>query len=377
MEVLLLVAACFWLAWVNGANDNFIGTATLYGSRTASYRTALIWATIATGAGCAVSLGFAHLLVERFSGAGLLGADSGSLRLFASVAAGAALTKIVATRLGMPVSTTHALIGGLVGAGLVANAASVNWQAFATLFAAPLVASPLLAITLTALAYTVLHRVRTWSSVHEQTCLCIGRCAPQPVTVLTDGRLMLREGAGPPLVVEDWADCVSRYEGRVMGMRAQQAVDIMHYGSAASVCFARAVSDTPKIAALMLAAAAFQAPAGTYGVLALVSFAMLLGGWMFARRVAETMSRNIADINCGQGLTANLVTAFLVLFASRLGLPVSTTQVACSAIFGIGAVKGEYRWGMVSAIALAWLATAPLALTLGAGVYWALGLWYG
>lgn len=59
----LLIVAVVWLAWSNGANDNFIGVATLYGSRTCTYRAALTWATLATGAGAAVSISFAHLPV--------------------------------------------------------------------------------------------------------------------------------------------------------------------------------------------------------------------------------------------------------------------------------------------------------------------------
>lgn len=84
-----------------------------------------------------------------------------------------------------------------------------------------------------------------------------------------------------------------------------------HYFSAGAVCFSRAVNDTPKIAALLLASNAHS----TYTALACVAAAMAAGGLIQSRRVAETMSRRITDLNPGQGLCANLVTAGLVLIA--------------------------------------------------------------
>lgn len=81
------------------------------------------------------------------------------------------------------------------------------------------------------------------------------------------------------------------------------------------------------------------------------------------------MSRKITDLNPGQGLTANLATAGLVLGASRLGLPVSTTHVSCGTIFGIGMVSRSARWRTIGQILLTWVTTLPLGFLLGAGIY--------
>jgi PiT family inorganic phosphate transporter len=62
-----------------------------------------------------------------------------------------------------------------------------------------------------------------------------------------------------------------------------------------------------------------------------------------------------------QGFLANLVTSVLVIFASRWGLPVSTTHVSCGALFGIGIATGGARWGVIRTILLAWLLTLPFA----------------
>ena len=84
-------------------------------------------------------------------------------------------------------------------------------------------------------------------------------------------------------------------DGRVLGVSAPALVDGVHSLSAIAVCFARAVNDTPKIAALLLAAGA----AGANWKLGLVATAMAIGGLLNSRRVAETMSKRITDLNPG------------------------------------------------------------------------------
>jgi PiT family inorganic phosphate transporter len=100
---------------------------------------------------------------------------------------------------------------------------------------------------------------------------------------------------------------------------------------------------------------------------------MAAGGLLQARKVATTMSERITAMNHGQGFTASLVTAALVIGASRLGLPVSTTHVSCGALFGIGTVTGEARWRAIAGILLAWVTTLPAAAALGAACFAVLG----
>lgn len=161
---------------------------------------------------------------------------------------------------------------------------------------------------------------------------------------------------------------MERYDGSVVGVSALTLVDTTHALSGIAVCFARAVNDTPKIAALLLAAGAASAS----WKLALVAVAMALGGLLNSRRVAETMSKRITNLNPGQGLTGNLVTAALVLGASRLGVPVSTTHVSCGAIFGIGITSRGARWKTIAQILATWTTTLPMGAALGAAIYWTL-----
>ena len=109
MIVLALFLATCFLAYTNGANDNFKGVASFYGCRAASYRTAITWATIATFAGSIVSIFLAQALLKKFSGKGLVpDVLVGSSEFLVAVALGAALTVLLATLLGFPISTTHA-----------------------------------------------------------------------------------------------------------------------------------------------------------------------------------------------------------------------------------------------------------------------------
>jgi PiT family inorganic phosphate transporter len=84
------------------------------------------------------------------------------------------------------------------------------------------------------------------------------------------------------------------------------------------------------------------------------------------------MSQKITRLNHGQGFTSNLVTALLVIFASRLGLPVSTTHVSVGSLFGIGLVTRQVDVRVIVSIILSWVLTLPVAAILAWGSYWLL-----
>jgi PiT family inorganic phosphate transporter len=103
-----------------------------------------------------------------------------------------------------------------------------------------------------------------------------------------------------------------------------------------------------------------------------VGVGMAVGGLLNARKVAMTMSKKITPMTHGQGFSANVVTAALVVFASRLGMPVSTTHVSVGSLFGIGVVTRQANVRVVSQILLSWVLTLPIAAALGALIYWLL-----
>ncbi|MCH6570639.1 MAG: anion permease [Acidobacteria bacterium] len=318
--------AAIMLAYANGANDNFKGVATLLGSRTTNYRRALFWACSTTLAGSIAAAWVAQELVDTFSGRGLVPDAIASAPAFsASVGLAAAATVLLATYLGLPISTTHALTGALVGAGLIHAANEVAFSHLGTVFLAPLLVSPLLAMMCAAGLYLIFRTCRLALDINKESCLF-------------------------------W------------GIPVAKVLDQLHYLSAGAVGFARGLNDTPKIAALLVASGTLI-PEARYGVVALF---IALGGWLSARRVAETLSHKVTTMNSGQGFSANLVTAFLVIIASRLGMPVSTTHVSVGALFGIGLLSGHANKRVIVSIVSSWVGTLPLAAVLAAILCWAL-----
>jgi PiT family inorganic phosphate transporter len=358
---LLTWMAGMLLAYANGANDNFKGVATLFGSGTTSYRGALLWATLSTAMGSLLALYLASELLSAFTGRGLVPDEVASSPMFAmAVAFAAGSTVLAATRFGLPISTTHALIGALIGTGIARSPAGIDPSGLSSGFIIPLLTSPFIAIALALLLYPVVRQLRRLFGISRQTCVCVGK----EVIARLPGHVALAEAlaaVAPTISVADTAVCRVRYQGQMIGVSASTLADATHYLSAGAVSFARGVNDTPKIAALLLAGGYFSPTLA----ITLVAVAIAVGGLLSARRVAETMSNRITELTPGQGLTANLITASLVIGASHLGLPVSTTHVSCGSLFGIGATTGQARWKTIAQIAAAWLITLPLAAALG------------
>ena len=356
-----LFAAALFLAYANGANDNFKGVATLYGSNAASYRTALTLATIATVAGSLASVFLAQTLIKAFSGKGLVpDAVAASPEFLMAVALGAAITVMLATRFGFPISTTHALTGALTGSGFVTAGSNLDISVLGTAFFLPLLISPILAVVLTMPLYALAHKVVDGIGLEKESCVCVGPRQFVPVARLASGQDCTGYCDGiqiPAVTTGTMPDCVSKYSGQFLGISAQSLVDGAHHASAAAVCFARGLNDTPKIAGLLLVLSAFDIKLSMVAIAAI----MALGGIIAARRVAETMSKKISKMNDGQALTANLVTAALVIGASRIGVPVSTTHVSVGAITGVGLVNGSASRSVLSAILMSWLLTLPVA----------------
>lgn len=345
MEFLLIAAALF-LAFSNGANDNFKGFATVWGSETLSYRGALMLATVTTLAGSLVSLLLAGALAQQFSGKGLV-PDSvvGDPNFIFSVAVGAATTVFVATRAGLPISTTHALIGGLLGAGLGQSGAEIYFNTLAGGFLLPLLISPLLAAMFGMLAYRWLG-----GRVEQNDCFCLVESETKFAGVTAFKNTV------PAVVIAAAADC-EKLASPAIRWPLPRIADRMHIASAGLICFARGVNDTPKLVALLLAAKLFDAPSSVL----LIAAVMAAGGVLYARRVAVTMSRRITHMDHRQGLTANLITAGLILIASKLGLPVSTTHVSVGSIAGVGLGANGIDRATMRNILLSWVATLPLA----------------
>ena len=352
--ILLFIAACF-LAYSNGANDNFKGVATLFGSGTTNYKQAINWATVTTFAGSIAAIFLAEELVKNFSGKGLVPNELLQSPVFAiSIALGAAFTVLLATKIGMPISTTHSLVGALFGAGVMAIGMEFNFAKLGKTFLMPLIVSPLIAAVLSFLTYLIFRHLRNKLGVTKKSCLCI----TETITTTQFEESTLAFTSGTILKTTHCENgCIEGYEGRLLGISSQKVLDSLHYLSAGVVSFARGLNDTPKIVGLLVIINTLDIK---WGMIA-VAITIAIGGLLNAKKVGVTIGKKITPMNSGQGFTANLITGLLVTTASFHGLPVSTTHVSVGSIFGIGTATKIADTKMVSKILLSWLLTLPIA----------------
>jgi len=361
--IILIFLAVLFLAFSNGANDNFKGVATLFGSGTLNYKKALWWATFTTLLGSIASMFFAEILLKNFSGKGLIADSLLTAPSFAiSVALGAATTVFLATRIGMPISTTHALVGALSGVGILASEGNFNFGKLGSTFFVPLILSPFIALVLSFLLYFIFTRIRVKMGVNKETCVCVGEtveCKVQGDALTMDAQRSME------LKVESTTSCKEYYSGNLMSVSASTLLNALHYLSAGVVSFSRGLNDTPKMAGILLLVSLVDS---SISILAIAAF-IVLGGILNAKKVAATMSEKITKMNDGQGFTANLTTAVLVSTASVHGLPASTTHVSVGALTGIGIANKKAHWKVIKEIALSWLLTLPVAAILSASFY--------
>ncbi len=351
-----LVLLTFGIAFANGANDVSKGVATLVGSGLSADRRALMWGAAWTVVG-ALGAGFVSRgLLAVFSGNGVLATPPSSLAFPVAVSIGAVGWLAIATHTGLPVSTTHALVGGLIGAGLMAEgAAGVDWAAVAHKVALPLAVSPLLSL---GLVFVIFPAVTLLFRRLNRYCVCLERHEVALAPALGGPAI----AAGRALHVIAGADCPPQVLTRL------NALDSVHWLSAGLTSGARALNDAPKILALGLAAA----PAlglGTGSLGAAVAVAMGLGSYLAGRRVTRTLADKVTHIAPDDGLAANLVTSGLVGFASVVAAPVSTTHVSTGAIVGVGMHRRQVRWKLVGELLLAWVVTVPVTAAIAAASY--------
>ncbi|MEW6270164.1 MAG: inorganic phosphate transporter [Thermodesulfobacteriota bacterium] len=375
MSLLVLIAA-LCVAFVNGANDNMKGVATLYAADVLSYRQSLTIATLSTALGSLASLGLAAGLARAFSGKGIVPDAVLDPTLLAAVALAAAATVLLATVLGLPVSTTHALVGGLAGAGFAAAGTGVDLYALASAFTLPLLLGPLASLLLVALVWRAARPLLERGPGGAGACVCVGEewrdAAPAAgmggVAALAAPAPAVAGGRRLALAVDQPQSCAERFPRGAAAVSVRSLVDGCHVLSAGLIGFARGLNDTPKVLGLLLGASVLAPETGVVAITA----AMAAGGIVGGRRVTETLARRITEVAPAPGLAANLTTSVLVIGASQLGLPVSTTHVSTGAIVGVGHGAGRLDWGTIGGIAAAWLVTLPLGALLAVAALWVL-----
>ncbi|MCP9447706.1 MAG: inorganic phosphate transporter [Nitrospira sp.] len=368
MELLafLLVLA---LAYANGSNDVSKAVATLVGSGVTDYTTALLWGTVWTVAGAATAAFIGHAMVRTFSG-DLVQADMMfQPAAVLSILTGTIVWILFASHTGLPVSTTHALTGAIVGAGVTAlPPEALIWPAIAKRIALPLLLSPLLALTVSYLLHPGVQRL---AAQLGNTCLCPPLASRAFVTVNAHGgtKPLLHTTTFSQPVVAIPSHCErAGLQGLVLGL------DTVHWLSSGLASFARGMNDAPKIVAMLLLGS--LSPLWPDGASPIVWFggvalAMGLGSYLGGVRVTTMLAERVTTMNHTEGLSANLTTSSLVLLSGIMGLPVSTTHVSSSAIIGIGFRNGvrTIQWHTVRNMVLAWIITLPVSACLAGFSY--------
>jgi PiT family inorganic phosphate transporter len=317
LVTLIVVALAF--DFLNGLHDAANSIATVVSTRVLRPRTAVIWAAFFNF----IAFTVFGLHVAQTVGTGIVAAGIVDESVIAGALIGAIVWNIVTWRLGLPSSSSHALIGGLVGAGIArAGLDAVVWGGLGKVVAG-IVFSPLLGFVLAQLLMLVV----SWLFVRST-----------------------------PFLVD-------------------RTFRILQLGSAALYSLGHGGNDAQKtmgiIAVLLFSAGhlgeSFYVP---FWVVITCQAAMglgtLFGGW----RIVHTMGSRITRLTPVQGACAETGGAMTLFLATGLGVPVSTTHTITGAIVGVGAARrtSAVRWHVANDIVVAWVLTIPAAALIGAAL---------
>ena len=357
----------FFLSFANGANDVSKAVATLAGARVTSVKKAVWWGTVWTAIGAMTGLFMGADLIKNMMGSLYqVPAASNDLALPLAVAIAAIGWVFLATWRGWPVSTTHAIVGGLIGSGVVAlGIHNISWSVAAHKILLPLLFSPFIAVTLAWFLGPVLQKFA--KRAHGFKICVPGLPKPALATASNSKRMSAQ--------TEDCAVCACDTIEAKTTPGIVVSVDNLHWLTSGLLSLSRGLNDAPKLIAVALPFIVTNSPVMQTWMYVVCAAAMTLGGLIAGKKITEILGFKVAKMDHEQGFSANVVAAFLVIGASRFGLPVSTTHVSASAIMGTGlAAKTGINRQVVMNIVFAWLVTVPSAALIAATVYWVANL---
>jgi PiT family inorganic phosphate transporter len=316
----IVVGTAIAFDFTNGFHDTANAIATSVSTRALSPRFAVAMAAGLNFVGAFLSLAVAATIAKGIVDAGTVTL----LTVFAGLI-GAIVWNLATGWFGLPSSSSHALIGGMVGATLAAQGPSgVLWKGLIDKVAIPALVAPVLALVAAGLAILVAYRI-------------VGRQAPGVVS-----------------------------RGFRLGQLASSALFSLSHGTndaqkTMGIIFLALVANgnlpaDADIPTWVIVSSATAIALGTY-----------VGGW----RIIRTMGSRIIKMDPAQGFAAQSVGAAVILSASHVGFPLSTTHVMSGGIMGAGAAKrlSAVRWGVAGNIVTAWVLTLPCSAAVGALTY--------
>jgi PiT family inorganic phosphate transporter len=316
----IVVATALAFDFTNGFHDTANAVATSISTRAMSPRVAVAISASLNFVGAFLSLAVAATIAK-----GIVQADLITLPIVFAGLIGAIFWNLLTWYFGLPSSSSHALIGGVVGSAFAAEGSkAVLGDGLLEKVVIPALMAPVLAFVVAGLAILLTYRI-------------VGRLRPSTVSrgfrlgqILTGSLFSLSHGTND----------------------AQKTMGILFLALVANGNL-KATDDIP---VWVVIAAASAIAAGTY-----------VGGW----RIIRTMGSRIIKMDPAQGFAAQGAGAAVILSASHAGFPLSTTHVISGAIMGAGAAKrvSAVRWGVAGNIVVAWVLTLPAAALVGAVTY--------
>ncbi len=319
--LVIVVATALAFDFTNGFHDTANAIATSVSTRAMSPRFAVLLSAVLNFAGAFISLKVAATV-----GSGIVQPGAITTTVVFAGLVGAIAWNLATWYFGLPSSSSHALIGGLVGAAFAAEGASaIQGDGLVEKVIVPGLVAPLLAFVAAGVAILCAYRI-------------VGRLRPGPVNrsyrlgqLVTGSMFSLAHGTND----------------------AQKTMGII---TLALIAHGNLSADHFEVPTWVIVSSAAAIALGTY-----------TGGW----RIIRTMGTRIIKMDPAQGFSAQGSGAAVVLAATHLGYPLSTTHVISGAVMGAGAAKrlSAVRWGVAGNIAVAWVLTLPAAAIMGGAVY--------
>ena len=319
--LVIVVATALAFDFTNGFHDTANAIATSVSTRAMSPPFAVALAATLNFAGAFISLKVAATV-----GQGIVDSDAVTTTVVFAGLVGAIAWNLATWYFGLPSSSSHALIGGLVGAAFAADGASaVNGNGVVEKVIVPGVVAPILALCAAGVAILLAYRI-------------VGRLRPGPVNrayrlgqLVSGSMFSLAHGTND----------------------AQKTMGII---TLALIAHGSLSADNFDVPTWVIVSSAAAIALGTY-----------TGGW----RIIRTVGTRIIKMDPAQGFSSQGTGAAVILAATHLGYPLSTTHVISGAVMGAGAAKrlSAVRWGVAGNIAIAWILTLPAAALMGALVY--------
>src|SRR5687767_9451664 len=316
----IVVATALAFDFTNGFHDTANAVATSISTRAMAPRVAVTLAAVLNFVGAFLSLAVAATIAS-----GIVDADLITLEIVFSGLVGAIAWNLLTWYFGLPSSSSHALIGGVVGAAFAAEGATaVLGDGLIEKVMIPALVAPVLALITAGIGILICYRI-------------VGRQHPG---VVSRGFRLGQIVSGSLFSLSHGTNDAQK----TMGIIALALIASGHLDSGA---------DPPT---WVVVSAATAIALGTY-----------VGGW----RIIRTMGSRIIKMDPAQGFAAQGVGAAVILSATHVGFPLLTTHTISGAVMGAGAAKrvSAVRWGVAGNIVGAWVLTIPAAATVGGGIY--------